>query len=109
MRLNGLGVSPGIGIGKALVLKRGTRDLRFRVPPSLVGRELERLDEARARSREQIQQIKDRITRTAGVEHAYLFDAQLLMLDDAMLVERAAETIRTDRLNAESALHRALE
>ena len=43
MRLTGLGVSPGIGIGKALVLKRGTRDLRFRVPASLVDRELERL------------------------------------------------------------------
>jgi phosphotransferase system enzyme I (PtsI) len=109
MRLTGLGVSPGIGIGKALVLKRGTRDLRFRVPASLVGRELERLDDARARSREQIQQIKDRITRSAGVEHAYLFDAQLLMLDDAMLIERAAEIIRHDRLNAESALQRALE
>ena len=29
MRLTGLGVSPGIGIGKALVLKRGTRDLQL--------------------------------------------------------------------------------
>ena len=46
---------------------------------------------------------------TAGAEHAYLFDAQLLMLDDAMLVGRAVETIRSERLNAESALQRALE
>jgi phosphoenolpyruvate-protein phosphotransferase (PTS system enzyme I) len=109
MRLMGLGVSPGVGIGKALVLKRGARDLRFRVPQALVGRELERLDGARARSREQIQQIKERIAKTAGAEHAYLFDAQLLMLDDAMLIERAAEAIRSERLNAESALHRALD
>jgi phosphoenolpyruvate-protein phosphotransferase (PTS system enzyme I) len=109
MRMTGLGVSPGIGIGKALVLKRGTRDLRFRVPPGLVGRELDRFDAARAKSREQIEQIKERIAAHAGAEHAYLFDAQLLMLDDAMLVDRAAETIRTERLNAESALQRALE
>jgi phosphotransferase system enzyme I (PtsI) len=109
MRLNGLGVSPGIGIGKALVLKRGTRELRFRVPAWLVDRELERLDAARARSREQIQQIKERIATTAGAQHAYLFDAQLLMLDDDMLVGRAEETIRAERLNAESALQRALE
>jgi len=34
--MTGLGVSPGIGVGKALVLKRGTRDLRFRVPSRLV-------------------------------------------------------------------------
>jgi phosphotransferase system enzyme I (PtsI) len=109
VRLTGLGVSPGIGVGRALVLKRGTRDLRFRVPAWLVSRELERLDAARLRSREQVQHIKERIATTAGAEHAYLFDAQLLMLDDAMLVGRAAEIIRTERLNAESALQRALE
>ena len=109
MRLTGLGVSHGVGVGKALVLKRGTRDLRFRIPAARVGRELARLDQARARSREQIQQIKERIAASAGSEHAYLFDAQLLMLDDAMLIERAASIIHSERLNAESALHRALE
>jgi phosphotransferase system enzyme I (PtsI) len=108
MRLNGLGVSPGIGIGKALVLKRGARDLRFRIPAGRVARELERLAEARRRSREQLQQIRQRIATSAGAEHAYLFDAQLLMLDDAMLTERAADIIRTEHLNAGSALERAL-
>jgi phosphotransferase system enzyme I (PtsI) len=109
MHLTGLGVSPGIGIGRALVLKRGTRDLRYRVPEKRVDHELERLTAARARSREQIEQIKARISRRAGADHAYLFDAQLLMLDDAMLMDRAAAIIRTERLNAESALQRALE
>jgi phosphotransferase system enzyme I (PtsI) len=109
MELRGLGVSPGVGIGKALVLKRGTRDLRFRVPVFLVGREIDRLMDAREKSREQIQQIKERISRSAGAEHAYIFDAQLLMLDDAMLIERAKTTIRNERLNAESALQRALD
>ncbi|MGB2715769.1 MAG: phosphoenolpyruvate--protein phosphotransferase [Vicinamibacterales bacterium] len=108
MRLTGLGVSPGVGIGRALVLKRGT-PLRFRVPESLVQRELERLDAARAKSREQLQEIKNRMARAAGSSHAYLFDAQLLMLDDPMLVDRAAAVIREERLNAESALQRALE
>lgn len=109
MQLKGLGVSPGIGIGRALVLKRSTRELRFRVPPALVPRELRRLDAARARSRQQIEHIKERIGASAGIDHAYLFDAQLLMLDDPMLVERAASIIREERLNAESALQGALE
>jgi phosphotransferase system enzyme I (PtsI) len=102
-------VSSGIGIGRALVLRRATRELRFRVPQSLVPRELERLDEARARSRRQLEHIKARIAESAGKEHAYLFDAQLLMLDDPMLVDQAAGIVRTERLNAESALQRALE
>ena len=109
MQLKGLGVSPGIGIGRALVLRQATREMRFRVPEALVGRELERLDEARLRSRGQIEHIKSRIAESAGQDHAYLFDAQLLMLDDPMLVDRAAEIIRQERLNAESALQRALE
>jgi phosphotransferase system enzyme I (PtsI) len=109
MRLKGLGVSPGIGIGKALVLGRDARDVRFRVPESLVPRELQRLDEARVRSREQIEHIKQRLTSATGSEHVYLFDAQLLMLDDAMLIERARGIITAEKLNAESALHGALD
>jgi phosphoenolpyruvate-protein phosphotransferase (PTS system enzyme I) len=107
MRLTGLGVSPGIGIGKALVLGRGARDFRFRIPAARVDRELEALSDARQRSREQLQQIRERIATSIGAEHAYLFDAQLLMLDDAMLIDRAAEIIRTEQLNAGSALERA--
>ena len=109
MHLKGLGVSPGIGIGKALVLKRSTRQLRFQVPPSLVSRELERLELARTRSRQQIEQIKKRIAESDGADHVYLFDAQLLMLDDPMLIGRAAAIVRDERLNAESALQRSLE
>ena len=109
MQLNGLGVSPGVGIGRALVLKRGSRDLGFRVPAFLVDREIDRLRDARDRSRRQIQQIKERISTSAGAEHAYLFDAQLLMLDDPMLVGRAESIVRKERLNAESALQRALD
>ena len=108
MRLIGLGVSPGVGIGRALVLRRGAH-LKFRVPESLVQQELQRLDTARARSRDQLREIKARMARAAGNDHAYLFDAQLLMLDDAMLMQRAAAVIRDERLNAESALQRALD
>ena len=108
MRLKGLGVSPGIGIGRALVVTHGTRNLRFQIPERRIGGELERLDAARAQSRVQIDHIRQRIADAAGAEHAYLFDAQRLMLDDPMLVERAASIVRTERLNAESALQRAL-
>ena len=109
MRLNGLGVSPGIGIGRALVVTRGIRNLRFRIPERRIAAELERLNDARVRSRAQIEHIKERIAAALGAEHAYLFDAQLLMLDDPMLVDRAAAIIGEERLNAESAVQRALD
>src|SRR5258708_1512465 len=109
MRLNGQGVSPGIGIGRALVVTHGTATLQFRVPERRIGAERARLDTARAQPRAQIGLITQRIAAAAGSDHAYLFDAQLLLLDDPMLVDRAATIIRDERLNAESALQRALD
>jgi len=43
MRLNGLGVSPGIGVGCALVVTRGSSNLRFRIAERRIPKELERL------------------------------------------------------------------
>jgi phosphoenolpyruvate-protein phosphotransferase (PTS system enzyme I) len=109
MRLTGQGVSPGIGIGRAIVITRGTRNLRFRIPERRIPDELARLDTAREQSRAQIDHIRQRIADAAGADHAYLFDAQRLMLDDPMIVDRAATIVREERLNAESALQRALD
>ena len=108
MRLTGLGVSPGIGVGRAVVLRRGAGDMSFGIPAARVPAEIERLQAARAAARDQLAHIKQRLSTGAGAEHAYLFDAQLLMLDDRMLIERTIEIISRDRLNAESALQRTL-
>lgn len=109
MRLSGLGVSPGVAVGRALVLRQHTFDIRVRVSPEAVDRELGRLEQARDRSRRQLVEIKERLARTAGPDHAYLFEAQLLMLDDPMLVARAADVIRSDQVNAEWAVRRAAD
>jgi phosphoenolpyruvate-protein phosphotransferase (PTS system enzyme I) len=106
-QLKGLGVSGGIAFGRALVLTRHAHDLRYRVGGAAIVHELHRLAEARDLARRQLAEIKSRIAGTAGAEHAYLFDAQLLMLDDPMLVDCAAALIGSERINAEWALHRA--
>jgi phosphotransferase system enzyme I (PtsI) len=108
MRLTGLGVSPGVGVGRAVVLHRSSGDVSFGVPAGRVAHEIGRLHAARDAAREQLTQIKTRIAAGAGEDHAYLFDAQLLMLDDKMLIDRAAAIISDDRVNAESALQRTL-
>ncbi len=109
MKLVGLGVSPGVAIGRALVFRQQTFDVRFRVPGDAVAHELARLEQARERSRQQLVDIKARLASAVGPEHAYLFEAQLLMLDDPMLVDRAAALIRQERLNAEWAVRRAAD
>ncbi len=108
MRLTGHGVSPGVGIGRAVVLRRGRGEVGFGIPGERVGAEVERLQAARESAREQLKHVKARLAGVAGAEHGYLFDVQLLMLDDRMLIDRAAQIIATDRVNAESALQKTL-
>ncbi len=88
--MKGIGVSSGVAIGPALVAIQRTQVIRFPIAPDRVARELSALDRARARSRDQLVQIRERIAKGKGSDLAAIFDAQLLMLDDPMLVGRAA-------------------
>lgn len=106
-RLIGLGVSPGVAVGPAFILRQRALDARFRIPDEAIEGELFRLARARAHTARQLHEIKAKVAEAAGGDHAYLFDAQLLMLEDPMLMERAAALINTERLNAEWALQRA--
>jgi phosphoenolpyruvate-protein phosphotransferase (PTS system enzyme I) len=108
-RLTGIGVSPGVAVGPALVAIQRTQVLRFPVGPDGVARELSALDRARQRSRSQLEQIRRRIATARGADLAAIFDAQLLMLDDPILVGRAAAVVRNERVNAEWAVQRALD
>jgi phosphoenolpyruvate-protein phosphotransferase (PTS system enzyme I) len=102
-RLTGIGVSPGIVAGRAVLLIQRSQALRYQIAPARVDHELRRLEESRTRSRDQLVEIRARVAKRRP-EMASLFDAQLLMLDDAMLVPRAAEIVREQRVNAEWAV-----
>ncbi len=108
-RLTGIGVSAGTAIGPALVAIQRTQVIRFPIAPDRVARELSALDRACVRSREQIEQIRRRVHDLRGSDLAAIFDAQLLMLDDPMLVSRAATIVMSERVNAEWAVQRALD
>ena len=108
-RLTGIGVSPGVVLGRAVVLTQRTEVMRFPIPPERVAQEVAALLRAQAASKQQLQDIKARVEHGPGSELAALFDAQLLMLDDPMLVGRAETIVRTERVNAAWAVHRAYE
>jgi phosphotransferase system enzyme I (PtsI) len=108
-RLTGIGVSPGIAVGRAVILTLRTEAIRFPIAPERVEREVAALHAAREQSRHQLQDIRDRVRKARGMELAAIFDAQLLMLDDALFVGRAEDIIRKERMNAAWAVHRAYE
>ena len=108
-RLTGIGVSPGVAVGRAVILTQRTEVMRFPIPPERVDREVQALQRAREESKQQLHDIRERVAQGPASELAALFDAQVLMLDDQMLVGRAENIIRTERVNAAWAVHRAYE
>jgi phosphotransferase system enzyme I (PtsI) len=108
-RLIGIGVSPGIAVGRAVVLTQPTEVVRFPVAADRVDREVALLDLARERSRQQLLDIRGRLSSGPVKDLAPLFDAQLLMLDDPLLLGRARLIVRDEHVNAAWALHRAYE
>src|SRR3954451_5803552 len=108
-RLKGIGVSPGVVSGRAVVLMQRAQVLRYRVAPERIAHEVARLEESRVRSRQQLQDIRARVSRRRGPELASLFDAQLLMLDDPMLVPHAEGLVRDEYVNAEWAVQQVFD
>jgi phosphoenolpyruvate-protein phosphotransferase (PTS system enzyme I) len=105
MELPGIGISPGIAVGEALLMERESLPVfRLLLPPEGVEREVQRLSRAVEASRGQLQAIKERLALEIGTPHAYIFDAQLLMLDDPLLFDRTVVVIREEHVNAEWAL-----
>ncbi len=106
--LTGRGVSPGVAVGRAVVAVRDARHVRYRLASSGVDRERQRLRSARERTRVELEEISSRVSRTVGPAQAAIFAAQLLMLDDPLFVRRADELIRSERINGDWAVERAI-
>jgi phosphoenolpyruvate-protein phosphotransferase (PTS system enzyme I) len=108
-RISGIGASPGVVAGRAVILIQREQVLRYRVPPARVDAELTRLAASRDLARQQLTEIRSSVSRRHGTELASMFDAQLLMLDDQKLVPRAEEMIRQQRVNAAWAIQRVFD
>jgi len=108
-RIAGLPVSPGVAWGPAALLLQRHPVMRYGIAEANVARELGRLDEARALSADQLRAIHAQVSQRAGADLANLFEAQLLMLEDNLLVPRARHIVQAERVNAEWALDRAFD
>lgn len=102
---HGLGVSEGVVIGRVMRLFDGTPQVfRISLPENELEREVHRLRAAVRLARRQLLAIKTRAEREFGKQHAYIFDAHLLMVRDHKLLDDLENFIRRERLNAEWAV-----
>ena len=105
-RWQGIAVSDGVAAGRVLRIHSGGRHSIFRVTLDSVEveREIRRYRAAVRLSRRQLLALKKRAVRALGDEHAYIFDAHLLMLEDQKLNEDVEAVIRDESVNSEWAV-----
>ena len=103
--LKGIPVSPGIAIGKALLLHSQES---FNVPAHPirdedVSKEIARFEDALTRTRAQILGIRKNIAKQIGRENSDIFNAHLMILEDRTLIEDVIALIKGRMVNAEYA------
>jgi phosphotransferase system enzyme I (PtsI) len=105
LRLRGIGVSPGIVQGEAVLAESVFFPARKSyIPPHRVGEELARLRAAMAETREGLVALKRDVGAKIGEDHAFIFDAHLLILEDRVLLDGLEKLIREENVNSETAL-----
>ncbi len=109
--LQGIPASPGIVIGRALVLSEMGEvkgSFRFLFTEEEQAAEIGRLQAAMDQAHEDLTRLHKDISRESP-EHAHLIELHLLILKDQMLCDEPLRLIREERLNAEWALYRSFE
>ncbi len=100
--LKGVPAAPGIAHGSAFILDRQD----FNVPKRAIMEaeihiEIARFEEALIKTRQEICGIKDKIQQELGGQHAQIFDAHLMVLEDRMLIEEVVKGIKSQKVSAE--------
>ena len=106
--IKGIAASRGIAIGPAFHFKRTSLEFQ-RCTVDDVAAEWARFESALGVAHRQLEAIIDQATREHGTEHAAIFEAQAMMLDDPELLGAVRTAVETDHSNAEAALSQAAE
>ena len=108
--LEGLGVSPGVSIGRVVCIENQPVEVyRFPLPADAVEPEVDRFESAIRQAQSELALTRDKASRELGDELAAIFDAQSLLLADSSFLDRVESRIREERVNAEWAVHKVTE
>lgn len=110
MKLNGIGVSPGIVIGKAYKLASEELSItKLHLPGHKVEQEITRFKKALAETTSEIRGLQKKVASEVGDEHTHILDVHLLVLEDALLIKKTIERVREEKTNIEYVFSEVLE
>ncbi len=102
-RIQGISISSGIAIGKAIVKRVIKHDIQF-IQGKNTNEEKKRFHKARSKAIEEVTKIYDEMLKIKGEKEAEIFAAHITMLEDIELIEGVEAVIDEQSCNAEWAL-----
>jgi len=110
LMFNGIGVSRGIAIGDAYLLRRNQIDVTSRsLTKKSVPSEIRRFKRAVKAAKTLLLMARDNIPKEASSDVSAFIETHILMLEDGVLSQRPVEIIRSELINAEAALQKQRE
>ncbi|MEN6510186.1 MAG: phosphoenolpyruvate--protein phosphotransferase [Smithella sp.] len=109
--LKGIGVSPGVVIGKVYRFDPLDAQVSFYKlnDDSLIPHEVERFRNALKESTRQLLELQENLKKTKVTEPLYIIDVHVLLLSDKKFINRTIKYIRRLGVNAEWALRMTLD
>ncbi len=102
MTLKGIAAAPGIAVGPAYIYSKETpRASKKEIDPEEVESEISRLKNATTRSQKELQKILAFAEQKLGYQSAKIFEAQIMILGDQILMETIEKRIADEKTNAE--------
>ncbi len=100
--MKGIPAAPGIAVGPAYLYARTVPQVQMRhITAPDVPAELERLKTSMARAEKELQKIHAFAEQKLGTEGAGIFEAQIMILNDAVLIGAIERRIKEELRNAE--------
>ena len=104
----GTGASPGIALGRALVIEHSELVIEKKTIEN-IDEEIQKLESAVKVSKEELTKVKEKALAELGEHEAEIFEAHLLVLEDPELIGSAISKIRDEKVNADYALNEIKE
>jgi len=101
----GIGVSPGIAVGRALIIEKREASV-YRVPirDEEVEAEVGRFNSALEKTRDELLDLKHKVSRSMGDEYAQIFEAHAMIVTDPSFNDKVVGKIEDEQVNAEWAV-----
>ncbi len=98
----GVPASPGVVIGKVFLLNRESIEVtEERIPDNEVSKEILRFKKAINDTREELLVTREKVAKRIDPDHARIFDAQIMILEDELINNAVIEKIKQTHGNAE--------